>query len=302
MAGVHVNPENGEVGACRARTKPCPYLGADEHLSDEIAARKFYEDVMEGRRAMPSRWLLSGKGSPIHPPNNYESHIEAAYYEAKEVLDAVSKEEIDALHFYSMGGYEAINGVLRGVTHDQWGSEINPLRADNAWEAIDLLDKAIAEHGLADQRVLYRSVSTRGLAVKEFVQSVVAGREHTDEGYVSTTQNPDYALWFATESMEREQYNEDTVVVEMVASGGLPLQRKEHPEHGHSQSVESEILLPRGKRFEVVGVEYRKKMYWGSVRDYKLPHSDWLDKPWQRKIRKAEFRIVPVIKMVEVPE
>lgn len=55
MPRYHVNYD-GEPGACRARTRPCPFGDISEHFSSKEAARSFFEKKMSKEVAESNRW------------------------------------------------------------------------------------------------------------------------------------------------------------------------------------------------------------------------------------------------------
>lgn len=291
---THVNPKNGEPGPCRAKHQ-CPWLEPDEHLGDDDEARKFYEDVMEGRKPKPLQWFLSPQGEPVHPTEDFEGLVATAFDEAEHYRESLSKDEIRTLWNYMSAGYESCNSVLRGTGVDPWGKPLTEQQEEWGHTLTARLDQMFESAPKMEPRVLYRAHSTNGRPLKEYLDAVMANGEFSDVAFMSTSQDPEYPLLHCAE-------HSDKFMIELVSSEGIPVQDDDAPQHRHIQSYETEVLLPRGKKFRVVGVEYRKKFFWGETRGYALPKRDWDDKPWEKKVRKSEFKVVPVLRLIEVVE
>jgi len=144
MAKYHINNE-GNPGACRARSKPCPFGGDRDHYSSAEEARKVFEDQQE---------LLAtvniGGGPALSP--------------ASEIALSVPLESLDEQPQWIWGLTSRLQQELFGVTPQaiaKVDSSLGPLAV--VWESstADLGDVySQVDDGYRVSRITYRSMET----------------------------------------------------------------------------------------------------------------------------------------------
>jgi hypothetical protein len=188
---------------------------------------------------------------------------------------SLTEEERNALAKYSFTGYKAVNSYLRdGVEglrkqlfHE--GSRIRdeekrakyverelPNSLSIAERDIALLDSAFEKVGRSrNPRLLFRSIHVKGVKntseLDAFVEEKYSvGSVVEEKPYLSTSCDSDLMLHRSTRHPRGEH-----LVFEIVSkSNGLLLHDHTVRTGGNVQSIEREVLLPRGLKFRVAGV------------------------------------------------
>lgn len=293
----HINLATGEPGLCRAR-KQCPFAPSTEHFAAEEDARQLYENVMEGKRPPPLSWLLSSKSAALQSEED-ESEVAKRLNEEFKEVEASLGEDVSTIYYYTSGGYGLVNGVLR-----QTPSTLASLAEDGPSEEafylkhvanhVEVLDKLFADQ-LPKQRVVYRAVEAWDeQEVKAIIDSYVQAGEVHDEGFMSTSATPDFPLYMAKKKKGTKHF-----LLEIAVEKSVSLQADDAHKAGDVQSLENEVLLPRGGRFEVVGVEMRKKVKFGNMKEKLVAHGDRFSGDGIKDIARNEDFFVPVVKLVQ---
>lgn len=293
MARFHLNPTTGEPGPCRARVA-CPFGTPGEHFSSSETARSAYEALMEGKARPPLSWLLSKKGEPLSPPEDLTAFTRACFEEGQAFWDSLSPEEEKKVRFYSMGGFEYINAHLRGLSETPYGRPLEPWQIQYAQECVPVLDGVFRDQAFRP-RVAYRYASAKAGTVKEVLTELLEAGTYTEPAFMSTSSSVEYPAYQVATNGEGNEF-----LMEIAVHKAVPLQEEEAAYRGDVQSQETELLLPRNSRFEVVGVEWRKKVMWGGLRDIMLPQRDWTDSKLERTVRTRPHATMPVVKLVQV--
>lgn len=158
----------------------------------------------------------------------------------KEWASSLSKERVANLKNYSENAYSAVNTGLRS------GRKLDEFHQSVA----DDVEKAIAAYTSTQERTLYRGLGTSMLQIvdgKASMLSLKEGMTLTDKGFVSTTDDKDFAAKFAAKG----QGDRAAVMAIKVPAGTnmAPVHEvSEHPE-------EHEVLLGRGSSFRITGAE-----------------------------------------------
>lgn len=300
----HVNPESGQVSACRAKNRPCPFMAGHEHFKDEESARTAYEAMMEGRAGQPLSWLLSKKGSPLQALESLDGLLteqrakRAKHLPERQSNDKNANARFDLINHYTMGGYEYINQVLRGESHNLYGEEIKDSQREAAVGEIEALDAIIAE-APREPKVVYRYATALDGDVKAALERFMAEGSYTEEGFMSTSAYHEYPA-FNVLDLDDGKIT-PRFLMEIATDKGMSLQKWDYVSPGKVQSQEFEVLLPRGMKFAVVGVEWRKRVEWGPLKDLMLQHRahfNWPQDFW-KKMQKPHASM-PVLKLVEV--
>lgn len=147
---------------------------------------------------------------------------------AKDGFDDLSH-PAQAVRWYTGGGYDKINAVLRGQAQ----------HTDETRKAAIAIHKEIAAHGdLGGRQTLHRVMNVQDPAA--FVGQFTKGRKVSMKGFVSTSK----------QQMTARFGGLGAVVVQIETDRGLDLNA-----HGYSDNPdEQEVLLGTGWTYEVVGV------------------------------------------------
>lgn len=292
MPRFHLNPTTGVPGECRAKIA-CPFGLSEDHFTSPDEARSAYERIMGGQAPKPLTWMLSPKGEAIVSPEDLPALTRQCFETAQANEARFGKDSWDAIHFYAMGGFEAINGVLRGQDVDCYGRHIEDWRRAYAVECIEKMDKMFDVLPKQPRTVYRYANKLENESVKASLDAIVAEGTYRDPAFMSTSASVDYPAYKVMEN------SKDLFLIEMVADTTLDLQPEERMGRGDIQSHELEVLLPRNTEFRVVGVEYRKKISLGTIRDTLLPMREWEDSAAEKKIRKADHATMPVLRLVQ---
>lgn len=303
----HINPETGAAGACRATARPCPYLAAGEHFGTAEEARAAYEAIMAGQQPPPLSWLLSKPGEPYARVGALQAVLAQQVAKREGVVgvdlpqEAAAAEEWKALNYYTMAGYEHLNQILRGEATTLFGDPIRPEQRAYAERLFPVLDRVLAR-APEEPKVVYRYVSSLGKTAREAIERLRREGVYTEAGYMSTSATPEYPAFQVLETAVGQRTSpQERFLLEIATKKGVSLQQEEVMSPGDVQSQELEVLLPRGLRFEVAGVELRKPVEWSEHRDLMLSSRaryHW-SKAFLRKLER-ESTPLPVVKLVEV--
>lgn len=294
MAKYHLNPETGEAGVCRALAGNCPFSAGSEHYSSVEEARASYEAIMEGKREKPLSWLLSQKGAPLRGPEGSRALAQALHSEYEALKSRLSPLQRDELLNYTQFGFERVNPRLRGqeLTASAFMSYEQTL--ERTKEQIEVLD-SVFEQATPSRRVVYRFMAApEGGSVKEAVEGLREAGEFHDPAFLSTSASVDYPLYEVLENPEKKLY-----LMELATTEGIAIQPKDHHQPGHVQSMENEVLLPRGLRFEVAGVELRKRVAFGGMKSALLEHANIWSRRDRWRMEEKPYHSVPLVKLVQ---
>lgn len=299
MARYHINPTTGEAGACRAKQGNCPFTSPSEHYETKEEAMKAYERIMETGEK-PLSWYLSKRGEVIVGPEDHLAFIKECYTEAQDALATMTREEERAIRRYTVTGFEILNALLRhGKVDSPKGSFYERYPDHLNWLINDIkpqipLMKALIDRQPNKPRVLYRYSSPVNGDIRGYLESIQEAGVYQDAAFMSASAAVDYPL-FKTLTSKKEQ----RFLIELVVNKSLPLQPDEKPIAGDIQSLESEYLVNSGVEFEVIGVEYRKPVTFGGLKEILLENRRVSSKaPLARIHNKNTFR-VPVLKIAE---
>lgn len=293
MTKYHLNPENGEVGVCRAK-KNCPFGTISEHGSDYSEMQKRYEGIMEGKIQPPLSWILSKKGEAAIVAEDIQKFTKLQFEKAESIRSTLTEDENDEINWYSKGGYESINAALRGHTKDHYGRDIEDWKIAKAQESIVILDKILSQ-APKESKVVYRYASPGSKDVKEFLKDILEKGEYSEDGYMSTSASADYP---AVKILERSV--SESFLIEIATNEGVSIQNMEGAYTGAIQSQENEVLLPRGMKFEVVGVEMQKKIPLGDLKNIILKRTSpekWTKE--QLRLDRLATAKIPVLRLIQ---
>lgn len=302
----HLNPETGKPGLCRASVKPCPFGLPGEHFSTPDEARTAYEAMQEGRRAEPLSWLFTSKNSRLTAPEDQAGFTRACF---EEYEGYASQWPIHAegdwgrhyatpygLNYYSMGGFAPINAILRGHQRDYYDEEVSSERAELMKDRMAELEEAFSKAPTGRRR-LYRYTNLPGLTAQETLTQLEETSIFEDKGYMSTSASMDFPLLKVLQKPEKGR-----VLLEIAYEGPyIPLQRDEEVRAGDVQSHEHEILLPKGQRFQVVGMDRRRVCEVGILKNTYLNGAPWNRTRAEQKVLNLTEARVPLVRLVVLP-
>lgn len=294
MASFHLNPLTGEAGVCRARAGNCPFGAPSDHYSDGDEARLAYEAIMEGSKPRPLSWLLSPVGL-LRGPEESKSFVEALHSEAMAYRGLLTEEEYDAIHNYTLFGFERVNPHLRGMDYDHNIFESKEESLARTERQIELMDSAFQKAQPKD-RVVYRyAKSFDGSHPKDFAKALKTQGRLKEPSYLSTSASIDWPLFEKVDNPK-----EPRVIFEIATRSGMAIQPKAYSQPGHIQSMENEVLLPRGMTFEVAGVELSKPLAFGGLKTALFSHANVGSLKDRYSIYEKEQHRAVVVKLVEV--
>lgn len=259
----HVN-KAGEVGRCKAKIA-CPLMAEKEHLSSESDARRYYEDVMEGRTEGPLSWLLSDPEEPVTSTTDPAATVRELYEEYQQAMKPYGGSRSD-LDWYKGFGYERVNTYLRAKT-------LRPIAPQWALEdRVQSLNGFIARHEESEPKArrVFRVVTTPD--AKKYAQTILKEKVFEQPGFLSTSASPEFAGSIAAGNYEH--WKGERVVFEIVARGGVSCQSYEAWDIENFGSKENEVLFGSGKKFAVVSAQERT-IEMGSFLDH--CEGDWKD-------------------------
>lgn len=219
----------------------------------------------------------------------------------RESLRSVSKawralltdEEDDAVTWYSISGFQCINGLLRGRAEDEYKS---PRFQEIASRNTLLLDSALAKAPRsAEPRVLHRFMSSpKGASVDtacDYFDSASIGDVIADPGFMSTTADADYLV-----QASRRRRDHDIIAIEIVSSRGgvVGLEDEGNTCSWSIQDDEREVLLPRNSTFIVTGIVRRAHYVSTRLSDD--------GRPWSRERSTCRDAFFDVIQMVDITD
>jgi len=181
-----------------------------------------------------------------HYADNDDAEVHGVFQpEYRKWSDDLSIDEVAAIKAYTDGGYDKINGSLRGGLDP--GSGPSTAIKTNVLE----LDKAIAKApGLQEDTILYRGFGSYDLKTKVNNGQLKKGAVLTDRGFMSTSPQGLEARSFSFSS-------DDPVIYKIRARKGArgAYLGFDHINAGHSN--EAEYLLPRNAKLVVVNAEMK---------------------------------------------
>lgn len=218
------------------------------------------EEGHQGQPAAPgsiryANSKLSGENAVLRPSAPNSADVEALLDESEAWVNKLSSDEIEALHWYSMGGYADINGTL---SRDDWGGE----KADE--RVIALLDSALAKTDADKQVVVYRrhffyndaedspeneneESLWANLTFEEQAAQFPVGSVYKPGFFMSTSLNPSNIGM----PMRKEEKS-FMVRLEILTRRGAAM-----PAVSNGATSEQEILLPRDAAYRVVNNDQR---------------------------------------------
>ena len=196
----------------------------------------------------------------------------SSLYERKQAwVESLDKDEDNALHAYAMDAYEPINLHLRRRGFQAW-LKAHPYLYDRPDEDAGTYLRDVVKHRIAgldsamektvapaDPEKLYRFFRVpNGVTPQEYIKKYMTpGTGFKDRGFLSASADPEYV---AAHIMNRSdgKRNKGYVVLEMLSSAGGSLQPSDHPNSGHVQSLEAEVLLPRNTGMRIMETASRR--------------------------------------------
>lgn len=247
-----------------------------EHLPEKMSFQ-----VAPNKKSIPEdlKALLSPKGQPISglsTADRLKMTFDLAV--ARENWEGVlSNNEDNAVGRYTMSGFESLNPFLRKKGYVEWKKqnpsswrvrdEERPYEEFLAAEA-ESLDAAFAKSKLADKpRKLYRFFRVpAGVNPTDYIEKYfAAGGAYQDKGYMSTTADLEFILAHMHDRNKGKK-NHGYVIMEILTKQGQSVQPTETPKSGNVQSLENELLIPRGAKFRIAETRSRQKFAFGGDR------------------------------------
>lgn len=294
MAQYHINPANGEAGACRAQKGNCPFSAGSEHYDSLADARRGYEAIMSGQTPTPLSWLLSARGERLSGPENSAALARELHEEYEQLKTKITEEQASQLHNYSMFGFERVNPLLRGMPLQITAFDSEEEALERTREQVKAID-AVFSSATEKQRTVYRYVKApEGLTVKEAVEQLREKGSYTELAYMSTSASVDYPLYEVLENPKDRLF-----LLELATDRGVAIQPKARHQPGHIQSMENEILLPRGMTFEVAGVELRKHIGFGGMKSALLEHANIWTRRDRWQMEQKPHHTLPLVKLTQ---
>lgn len=103
-----------------------------------------------------SRTALSAEGERLHAIKQSSQDVQALLSESEAWVTKLTAGEIDALHWYSQGGYEDINGGLSNPAYEGRKRSDGTRPKGAPAETVALLDSALAKADASNEAVVYR--------------------------------------------------------------------------------------------------------------------------------------------------
>lgn len=255
---------------CRTAGRRCPSYTDPKLIAERNARRRAAYKASHKTKAEPKRLNPTTLFKPfdvyreeiIPETPEYREYIQAG----KDFSNSITQQESDAVYGYTDMDYSIIRDYLNG--YEMESSTVVPLalqesrqqEIDNTIETIDsALKKADPP---ASPRTLYRGMmipmKVKPADMKAWVEeNFPVGGVISQKSYMSTSLSTQKALGFAGSYDASPR----SVLLEIVSSSGAVL-NSQTSSYGE---MEREVLLPRGKRFQVVSVttdaEINYKMY-----------------------------------------
>jgi len=205
----------------------------------------------------------------------------------------LTDEEDDAVTWYSISGFQCINGLLRGRAEDEYKS---PRFREIASKNTSLLDSALAKAPrAAEPRVLHRFMSSpKGASLdtaRDYFDSVSVGDVIADPGFMSTTADADYLV-----QASRRRRDHDIIAIEIVSSRGgvVGLEDEGNACSWSIQDDEREVLLPRNSTFIVTSIVRRAHYVSTRLSDD--------GRPWSRDHSTRRDDFFDVIQMIDITD
>lgn len=200
----------------------------------------------------------------LNTPNEESPLLQQLNYEGVTRRNTLTDEENGLLGWYSSLGYEGVNlynrdgeqGIINyvnsfreGTFHDK--KETITKYMEKYVDTTKKLDAILRKSGRRNRnrRILYRSVTIpENSTPQEYAATHYSvGSTVTDNGYASTSVDPDTMLLFNTHKEDRK------IVFEILTSKGTAIH---HPKRSPipALNVEREVLLPRQMKYKVINV------------------------------------------------
>lgn len=301
----HLNPETGQPGFCRASIRPCPFGLPGDHFATVLEARVAYEGYMAGSLEKPLSWLFTPKNTTLRATEDHAGLTRSCFEEAEAFRAHWPLKEENTkwpvrdvpygMGYYSMGGFAPINAILRGHELDYYDEPVDEERRELVLERISELEDCF-KVAPTDRLLVYRYTNLRDLAAPETLEQLEQTGEFHDLGYMSTSASMDFPLIKVLQKPEKGR-----VLLEIAIDGPyIPMSRDAEVSPGDVQSHENEILLPRGQRFQVAGIDRRRHCEVGDLKNTYLNKAPWSLTAAERKLLKMTEARVPLVRMVQV--
>lgn len=225
--------------------------------------------------------------------------------------DSITNEESNAVSWYTIDGFSPMNRILRRKGFSEWAKRNTVLVSGEegvagykrtTLERAKQISSALSKAPVPDEpRKLYRFMEVpAGVSTSEYLDRYFReGQGFYEAGFMSTSADVEF---IATEAMSRNHGKKRgrIIVMEIVSKQGASLQKRNRSVSGNVQSLEKEVLLPRGQKFRIAGVKKRQKIQFGSERDDLRSHlrnrGIWL-KP--EAFDEGALHSLPVIQLVD---
>jgi hypothetical protein len=205
-------------------------------------------------------------------PEEKASFYQNLFDRREEWFSRLNDEEDNAVSFYAMNAFEAMNLHLRRHGYAAWarnnqhlydgwkGETAQTYLNDVVKTRIAGLDSALKKAVAPDEpQKLYRFFRVpAGVKPQDYVKKYFrTGEGFKDRGYMSATADPEF---LTAHIMDRSggTRNKGYVVLEMLTSAGASLQPESTPNGARIQSLEAEVLLPRNTGMRIVETGSRK--------------------------------------------
>jgi hypothetical protein len=180
-----------------------------------------------------------------------EKFVQSLQLDQRRALEEYSEMDSDHTnrYLYSPDFKNAIDNELDHKIHYRNTPEYKKLLRTQIPQRIEKIDAAIKDHKLAEPTIVY---SGKGIAIPEdktpieHIQELhKIGETYSRPSYTSTSTNPAVASFFT----DSNGATDVPIVYEYLTTEGAPLRKLS------ALSVEDEVLLPRDKKFTIVGVK-----------------------------------------------
>lgn len=272
QAGVKVKYEKGDrvlINGVKATVTGSPGGGKVNIVTDEKKGYTVPYTSLDALQEAPYTEALHPRGrggewirklgEPIHEPSRApewpeeqpwqrsgtkKSLKQAADFASDAFSGSVSDQEIDRLREYQDESYQVTNQQLRQHKVDKNALADQYKRGDTTvGQIINGLDSAIGKCTTRQDMTLFRGFD------KGVVERLQAGDEFRDDGFVSTTLRKSVTDDFLTGGTETGS------VVEIRVPAGAHALSFDQSGAAQKSYPESEVLLPRGSAFRVLGTE-----------------------------------------------
>lgn len=228
------------------------------------------------------------KGIAGLPEDDRVAETKALYEEMKAYEAQWSEETQVALKVYTMNHYLPLNAILRGPSYLKEYLMGTPEGALMSTEEREHYAKVTAEKffGVLDKafelvpedapvRKTYRLYQVPpGIKPEEYIEHYFnEGDGYHEKAYMSTSADPEFITGLAMRNSDFQE-NKKYIAIEVVSNKGISLQPKETSTAGHIQSKEKEVLLPRGMKFRIAGINTNQTFRFTTDRSDVVSYSD----------------------------